>query len=120
MQVFFGTFRGRVFPGTGEPRMSSAGGIPQAPPEQAQLPSELARLVAESIAEKQQEERGSAPPPEGHLPAMHAKQAPGRTVQGKGDACQARRPGSPMTESSVGNSRHAAASDSPLASSVHE
>ena len=93
--------------------MISAGDMSQALPEPAQLPSELARLVAESIAEKQRGKRGSTPPLVGRLPAMHAKQAPERIVQGKGDDC-------PLTESSAGNSRHAAASDSPIASSVHE
>ena len=100
--------------------MISAGDIPQAPPEQAQLPSELARLVAESIAEKQREERGSAPPSKGPLAAVHAEQALGGPAEREGGDCQARRPRSPTTESSAGNSRHAAASDSLIASSVHE
>ena len=109
--MFFGTFRGRGFPITSGPRPSSAGDALQALPEPAQLPCELARLVAESIAEKQWKERGIAP-------AVHARQVPGRSLEG--DDHQARRLGSPRAEGSAGNGRHAAASDSPLASSVHE
>ena len=120
VQVFFGTFRGRGFPITSEPWLSSAGEIPRAPPEPAQLPSELARLVAESIAEKQQKEQGSTPPLGVHLPAKHAKQVPGGSLERDGDGCPARTPGCPAAEGSAGNSRQAAASDSPLASSVRE